>query len=68
MFILETAEYIQKLKGPKSLEHREKIKAAKNHLRRPQYLECPHCGHKGKHSANIYRYHFKNCKLSPLVH
>lgn len=55
-------EYINKLRGPKSPEHRAKIKELKTHLRRPQIVTCPNCGHSGKHSANIYRYHFKNCR------
>jgi hypothetical protein len=63
----DNPEYIEKLKGPKSPEHKAKIKAAQTHLLRPQYVKCPQCGHEGKHSANIYRYHFKNCKSTPFI-
>jgi hypothetical protein len=54
-----TQDMIKKGRGL-TFEHQSKYgKIAHNHDR-----TCPYCGHIGK-GANIFRYHFNNCKFTP---
>ena len=47
-------------------EVRDKISATHKENNKPLImLICPHCNYEGKGSA-MYRWHFDNCKLSPL--
>lgn len=51
----------QALKGkPKTLEQAARLKAVANAAAQAVRV-CPHCGHEGR-GANMYRYHFDNCK------
>jgi len=50
---------LEKLKKPKTEEHKNKLKEKWKELKRV-VIECPHCKKIG--GINIKKYHFKNCK------
>ena len=68
-------------RGPFTQEHRQKIsEALKKVQKTPEQIEklhemakksasiirtCPKCGHEG-HGANMYRFHFDNCKTHSM--
>jgi hypothetical protein len=63
------AEYAKQIRdkqrGPKSLEHIQKIKENPYHANRPK-LRCPHC-QKEVSASNLKRWHGDNCKLFKIV-
>lgn len=50
---------------PKSAEHKRKNSEAHKGIPKPKYI-CPHCNKEVGGAANAKRWHFDQCKLSPL--
>jgi len=60
--IPHTEEHLNKMKKPRSIEHRASI--AKGKIGKPHPISkstCPHCGKLGGNN-NMKRYHYDNCK------